>query len=58
MGRIVAISRVSAYAHLSEEDLEALGREFDAVRNDVEDALGASDATYIRRTIFLNGRWT
>ena len=53
MGRIVAISRVSAYAHLSEEDLEALGREFDAVRNDVEDALGASDATYIRRTIFL-----
>ncbi len=53
MGRIVAISRVSAYAHLSEEDLEALGRELDAIRSDVEDALGASDATYIRRTIFL-----
>ena len=50
---MVAISRVSAYAHLSEEDLEALGRELDGVRSEIEDALGASDAAYIRRTILL-----
>ena len=50
---MVAISRVSAYAHLSDEDLEALGRELDGVRSEIEDALGASDAAYIRRTILL-----
>ncbi len=49
----MAISRVSAYAHLSDEDLEAFGRELDAVRSEIEEALGASDAAYIRRTILL-----
>jgi hypothetical protein len=28
----VAISQVAAYAHLSEVDLDALGRELDAIR--------------------------
>jgi NADPH-dependent stearoyl-CoA 9-desaturase len=49
----VAISRVSAYAHLSEEDVEALGRELDAIRANIEDNLGSKDAAYIRRTITL-----
>jgi NADPH-dependent stearoyl-CoA 9-desaturase len=47
----VAISQVAAYAHLSEVDLDALGRELDAIRANIEDSLGAKDAAYIRRTI-------
>jgi fatty acid desaturase len=47
----VAISQVAAYAHLSEVDVDALGRELDAIRVNIEDSLGAKDATYIRRTI-------
>ena len=49
----MAISRVAAYAHLSEADVEAFGRELDAIRGEIEDALGAPDAAYIRRTILL-----
>jgi NADPH-dependent stearoyl-CoA 9-desaturase len=49
----VAISRVAAYAHLCEADVEAFGRELDAVRSEIEDTLGSSDAAYIRRTILL-----
>ncbi len=47
----MAISQVAAYAHLSEADIEALGRELDAIRANIEDSLGAKDAAYIRRTI-------
>jgi NADPH-dependent stearoyl-CoA 9-desaturase len=47
----VAISQVAAYAHLSEVDIDALGRELDAIRANIEDSLGAKDAAYIRRTI-------
>ena len=47
----MAISQVAAYAHLSEVDLEALGRELDAIRVNIEDSLGSKDAAYIRRTI-------
>ena len=49
----MAISQVAAYAHLSEADVEAFGRELDAIRGEIEDALGAPDAAYIRRTILL-----
>ena len=49
----MAISRVAAYAHLSEADVEAFGRELDAIRGEIEDTLGAPDAAYIRRTILL-----
>ena len=49
----MAISRVAAYAHLSEADVEAFGRELDAIRGEIEDSLGAPDAAYIRRTILL-----
>ena len=38
-------------AHLSPEDVEALGREIAQVRQDVLDSRGARDAAYIRRVI-------
>jgi NADPH-dependent stearoyl-CoA 9-desaturase len=47
----LAISHVATYAHLSDSDVEALGRELDAIRVDIEDSLGSADAAYIRRTI-------
>jgi linoleoyl-CoA desaturase len=47
----VAISDVRQYAHLTEADVEALGREFDAIRRDIEESLGAKDAAYIRLVI-------
>ena len=47
----MAISQVAAYAHLSEVDIDALGRELDAIRVNIEDSLGSKDAAYIRRTI-------
>ncbi|MGY2149492.1 fatty acid desaturase family protein [Nocardia gipuzkoensis] len=47
----MAITQVAAYAHLSDTDIEAMGREFDAIRRDILDRRGAGDAAYIRRTI-------
>ena len=47
----MAIADIAAYAHLSEADIEALGYELDAIRRDIEESLGESDAAYIRRTI-------
>ncbi|WP_182359866.1 fatty acid desaturase family protein [Tomitella gaofuii] len=47
----MAITDVVEYAHLTDEDVEALGREFDAIRRDVEESRGESDARYIRTTI-------
>ncbi|MFE7741536.1 fatty acid desaturase family protein [Nocardia sp. NPDC057455] len=47
----MAITQVAAYAHLSETDIEAMGREFDALRRDILERRGARDAAYIRRTI-------
>ena len=41
----------SPTAHLSEQDVEALGDEFDAIRDDVLADLGEHDARYIRRVI-------
>jgi fatty acid desaturase len=38
-------------AHLSPEQVEELGRELDAIRQEVLDSRGASDAAYIRRVI-------
>ena len=49
----MAISHVATYAHLSEADVEAIGCELDRIRTDVEESLGARDAAYIHRTIFL-----
>src|SRR6476646_4872174 len=47
----MAITQVAVYAHLTAADIEALGRELDAMRQDILDQRGARDATYIRRTI-------
>ncbi|MEG8183952.1 fatty acid desaturase [Nocardia terpenica] len=47
----MAITEVGVYAHLSPADVEALGRELDTIRGDIEDQRGARDAAYIRRTI-------
>jgi NADPH-dependent stearoyl-CoA 9-desaturase len=49
----MAISDVKAYAHLSPPQVQALGRELDAIRRDVEASRGASDAAYIRKVIKL-----
>ena len=38
-------------AHLSEADIEQIGRELDALRQEVVDSLGEADAAYIRRVI-------
>ena len=38
-------------AHLTAEDIEQIGIELDAIRRDVIDSRGASDAAYIRRMI-------
>jgi len=47
----LAIGQVAVYAHLNEADVEALGRELDTIRANIEDSLGSKDAAYIRRTI-------
>lgn len=49
----MAISDIKAYAHLTPEDVEELGRELDAIRADIEESRGERDARYIRRTIQL-----
>jgi NADPH-dependent stearoyl-CoA 9-desaturase len=49
----MAIADIGLFAHLSDEDVEALGREFDAIRRDIEAARGAADAAYIRRVILV-----
>lgn len=43
-------------AHLSPEQIEELGRELDAIRQEVIDSRGASDAAYIRKVIKTQ-RW-
>ena len=42
---------VSPIDHLTPEDIEAFGRELDAIRQSVIDTRGAADAAYIRRLI-------
>ncbi|WP_072687921.1 fatty acid desaturase family protein [Rhodococcus marinonascens] len=49
----MAIADVKEYAHLADADVEALGRELDAIRRDIEEARGERDARYIRNTIRL-----
>lgn len=47
----MAITDVPAFTHLTDADIEMLGAELDAIRQDIEDSRGASDARYIRRAI-------
>ena len=47
----MAITDIQAFAHLTEADIEALGRELDQIRTDIEESLGQRDTDYIRRVI-------
>ena len=49
----MAITDIKEYAHLTPEDVEALARELDAIRADIEESRGERDARYIRRAIQL-----
>ncbi|MGV0736131.1 fatty acid desaturase family protein [Mycobacterium syngnathidarum] len=49
----MAIADIKRYAHLTEEDVEALAAELDTIRADVEESRGQRDARYIRRAIQL-----
>ena len=52
----MAIADVKEFAHLTQADVEALGREFDAIREDIEESRGDADAAYIRRMITIQRR--
>jgi NADPH-dependent stearoyl-CoA 9-desaturase len=47
----MAITDLDVFAHLTDADIENLGIELDAIRQDVEDSRGERDARYIHRTI-------
>ncbi|OFT86837.1 MULTISPECIES: fatty acid desaturase family protein [Corynebacterium] len=47
----MAIKDIAAYAHLSAEDVEEIGRRFDAIEAHHRETLGAKDAAYIRNLI-------
>jgi linoleoyl-CoA desaturase len=47
----LAITDISAFAHLTDADIENLAVELDAIRLDIEDSRGEHDARYIHRTI-------
>src|SRR6202044_3463982 len=49
----MAITDIKQYTHLTQEDIEQLGRELDAIRTDIEESRGESDARYVRQTIQL-----
>ncbi|MFC5177952.1 fatty acid desaturase family protein [Nocardioides taihuensis] len=49
----MAISDVQEYLHLTDEEVEQLGRELDAIRAEVEESRGAADAAYINRLITI-----
>src|SRR5271168_4953279 len=49
----MAITDIKQYTHLTQEDIEQLGRELDAIRTDIEESRGERDARYVRRTIQL-----
>ena len=44
----------SPIAHLSDEQIEAIGKEFDAIHDEVFNSLGDRDAHYIRTIIALH----
>ena len=47
----MAYSDVQELAHLTDEDVEALGRAFDEIRREIEAKRGQEDADYIRKII-------
>ncbi|MDP3968323.1 MAG: acyl-CoA desaturase [Nocardioides sp.] len=49
----MAIADVKEYTHLSDEEVEELGRELDTIRAEIEESRGAADAAYIHRMITI-----
>jgi NADPH-dependent stearoyl-CoA 9-desaturase len=49
----MAISDVQEYTHLTDEEIEELGRELDDLRRQIEESRGDADAAYIRRLITI-----
>jgi NADPH-dependent stearoyl-CoA 9-desaturase len=49
----MAISDVKEYTHLTDEQVEELGRELDDLRTRIEESRGAADAAYINRMITI-----
>ena len=47
----MAITDVEEFAHLTNEDIEALGAELEQIRQDIIGSLGERDAAYIHNTI-------
>ena len=47
----MAISDVKEYTHLTEDEVEQIGRELDQIRVDIEESRGDADAAYINRMI-------
>src|SRR4051812_43717129 len=47
----MAIADVKEYTHLTEDEVEQIGRELDALRSEIEESRGAADAAYINRLI-------
>ena len=47
----MAISDVQEYMHLTDEEIEQLGRELDEIRAEIEESRGDEDAAYINRLI-------
>src|SRR4051794_10343312 len=50
-GEAMAIADVKEYSHLTEDEVEQIGRELDALRTEIEESRGAADAAYINRLI-------
>src|SRR4051812_37471578 len=47
----MAIADVKDYTHLTEDEVEQIGRELDAIRAEIEESRSAKDAAYINRLI-------
>ena len=47
----MAITDIPEFAHLTEDDVEALGAELEQIRQDIIGSLGVRDAAYIHNTI-------
>lgn len=47
----MAIDNIKAYSHLSDADIEEIGRRFDAIQEEVKQSLGERDVAYIKNLI-------
>ena len=52
----MAYADVREYTHLTDEEVEALGAELDAIRKEIEESRGQADRDYILRIIAIQRR--